>query len=655
MYLGPRFCSYREKAHLARVPKEGCPLVRYGGRSKYYGNWYGNRLAVTICVNTKTLLFPSNKAVLGANAGTTVSASRWIGDRRMSQRLGDLLVKEKIITPEQLEQATKAQKEQNCRLGSALVKLGFLTDEDVTNFLSRQYGVPAINLSYFEIDPAVVKMIPFETAKRYQILPLSRVGASLTIAMVDPTNVFAMDDIKFMTGFNIEPVVASESSILAAIEKSYGGPKEKEEDLETVMQSMSELNESDVELQAEETQMELSQLEKAADEAPVVKLVNLVLTDAVKRGASDIHIEPYEKEFRVRFRIDGVLQSIMSPPLKLKDAITSRLKIMAKLDISEKRLPQDGRIMLKMNIGGRKKQLDFRVSTLPTLWGEKIVLRLLDKENLRLDMTKLGFEPESLVKFEKAILKPYGMVLVTGPTGSGKTNTLYSSISRLNQPDTNIMTAEDPVEFQLGGVNQVQMKEQIGLNFAAALRSFLRQDPNIILVGEIRDFETAEIAIKAALTGHLVLSTLHTNGAPETITRLMNMGIEPFLVATSVHLICAQRLVRKICKECAETVDVPVQTLIEEGYTPEEAKTIKIQKGKGCGVCNNTGYKGRCGLYEVMEVDDEIRELVLVGASAVELKKKAIERGMITLRRSGLIKVAAGMTTLEEVARETIH
>jgi type IV pilus assembly protein PilB len=572
----------------------------------------------------------------------------------MSQRLGDLLVKEKIITTEQLEQANKVQKEQSCRLGSALVKLGFLTDEDVTNFLSRQYGVPAINLSYFEIDPAVVKLIPFETAKRYQILPLSRVGASLTIAMVDPTNVFAMDDIKFMTGFNIEPVVASESSILSGIDKAYGSGG-SEENLETVMQSMSEMGENDVELQSEEQQIELAELEKAADEAPVVKLVNVVLGDAVKRGASDIHIEPYEKEFRVRFRIDGVLQSIMSPPLKLKDAITSRLKIMAKLDISEKRLPQDGRIMLKMNIGGRKKQLDFRVSTLPTLWGEKIVLRLLDKENLRLDMTKLGFEVESLVKFEKAILKPYGMVLVTGPTGSGKTNTLYSAISRLNQPDTNIMTAEDPVEFQLGGVNQVQMKEQIGLNFAAALRSFLRQDPNIILVGEIRDFETAEIAIKAALTGHLVLSTLHTNGAPETITRLMNMGIEPFLVATSVHLICAQRLVRRICKDCIEPMDVPPQTLVEAGYTPEESKTVKIQKGKGCGVCNNTGYKGRCGLYEVMEVDDEIRELVLVGASAVELKKKAIERGMITLRRSGLIKVAAGMTTLEEVARETIH
>jgi type IV pilus assembly protein PilB len=572
----------------------------------------------------------------------------------MSQRLGDLLVKEKVITPEQLEQATKLQKEAHLRLASALVKLGFLSDEDVTNFLSRQYGVPAINLSYFEIDPAVVKLIPYETAKRYQILPLSRVGASLTIAMVDPTNVFAMDDIKFMTGFNIEPVVASESSIIEGIDKAYG--TSKEEELEQVMQSMNDLGEAaDVEVQAEETQIELAELERAADEAPIVKLVNLVLTDAVKRGASDIHMEPYEKEFRVRFRIDGVLQSIMNPPLKLKDAITSRLKIMAKLDISEKRLPQDGRIMLKMQIGGKKKQLDFRVSTLPTLWGEKIVLRLLDKENLRLDMTKLGFEPESLVKFEKAILKPYGMVLVTGPTGSGKTNTLYSSISRLNQPDTNIMTAEDPVEFQLAGVNQVQMKEQIGLNFAAALRAFLRQDPNIILVGEIRDFETAEIAIKAALTGHLVLSTLHTNGAPETITRLMNMGIEPFLVATSVHLICAQRLIRRICKDCAEPVEVPVQTLVEEGYSPEEAKTVQIMKGKGCATCNKTGYKGRAGLYEVMEVDDEIKELVLVGASALELKKKAIERGMITLRRSGLIKVALGMTTLEEVARETIH
>jgi type IV pilus assembly protein PilB len=572
----------------------------------------------------------------------------------MSQRLGDLLVKEKIITHDQLDKALKAQREggPNSRLGSTLVHLGFVSDEEVTNFLSRQYGVPAINLQYFEIDSSVVKLIPEETAKRYQILPLSRVGASLTIAMVDPTNVFAMDDIKFMTGFNIEPVVASESAIMEAIEKAYGG-SQQESNVDELLASMGD--EADVELQAEQDDIDLAELEKSADEAPIVKLVNIVMTDAVKRGASDIHIEPYEKEYRVRFRIDGILQHIMSPPMKLKDAITSRIKIMAKMDISEKRLPQDGRIMLKMQMGGKKKQLDFRVNCLPTLWGEKVVMRLLDKENLRLDMTKLGFEPESLEKFQRAVLKPYGMVLVTGPTGSGKTNTLYSSVSLLNKPDTNIMTAEDPVEFQLHGVNQVQMKESIGLNFAASLRAFLRQDPNVILVGEIRDFETAEIAIKAALTGHLVLSTLHTNGAPETISRLMNMGIEPFLVATAVHLICAQRLIRRICVECREEVPMPPQAKVDAGFTPEEAKTVKIFKGKGCSVCNGTGYKGRAGLYEVMEVDDEIRELILIGASAVELKKKAIERGMITLRRSGLVKVKEGVTTLEEVARETLH
>ena len=570
----------------------------------------------------------------------------------MSQRLGDLLVREKVITAEQLEQALREQGTSGTRLGAALVKLGFLSDDDVTNFLSRQYGVPAINLSYFEIDPSVVKLIPYDTAKRYQILPLSRVGASLTIAMVDPTNVFAMDDIKFMTGFNIEPVVASEAAILEGIEKAYNTVPE--EDLESIVAAMGEEG-TDIELQGDADEQEIADLEKAAEEAPIVKLVNMILTEAVKKGASDIHMEPYEKEYRVRFRIDGILQTIMNPPMKLRDAIISRIKIMAKLDISEKRLPQDGRIMLKMNLQGKRKVLDYRVSTLPTLWGEKVVLRLLDKESLRLDMTKLGMEQESLEKFQKAIFKPYGMVLVTGPTGSGKTNTLYSSISQLNKPDTNIMTAEDPVEFQLAGVNQVQMKEQIGLNFAAALRSFLRQDPNIILVGEIRDFETAEIAIKAALTGHLVLSTLHTNGAPETISRLMNMGIEPFLVATSVHLIAAQRLIRRVCSNCSEEVDLPPQALVEAGYSPSEAKTVKIHKGRGCANCNNTGYKGRTGLYEVMEIDDEIRELILVGASALELKKKAIEKGMITLRRSGLIKVSQGITTLEEVARETVH
>ncbi len=570
----------------------------------------------------------------------------------MSARLGELLVKEKLISQDQLKQALEYQKQHGGRLGTALVKLGLVTDDEVTAVLSRQYGVPSINLKFYEVDPAVVKLIPQETAVRYQIVPLSRVGSTLTIAMTDPTNVFAMDDIKFMTGFNVEPVVASESAISEAITKFYGDTSSVQE-LDKVIKDLAG-EEADLELAAEEQEMDLASLEKAAEEAPIIKLVNLILTDAVRRGASDIHIEPYEKEYRVRFRTDGILQNVMAPPMKLKDAITSRIKIMAKLDISEKRLPQDGRIMIKFSKDGKKKELDFRVSTVPTLFGEKIVLRLLDKENLRLDMTKLGFEPESLVKFERNILKPYGMVLVTGPTGSGKTNTLYSSIARLNQPETNIMTAEDPVEFQLAGINQVQMKEQIGLNFAAALRAFLRQDPNIILVGEIRDFETAEIAVKAALTGHLVLSTLHTNDAPSTISRLMNMGIEPFLVATSVNLIAAQRLVRRICTQCKEQLPLPDQALLDAGFTPEEVKTVKVSHGRGCPSCNNTGYKGRVGLYEVMEILDEVRELILVGASAMELKKKSFEHGMITLRRSGLIKAAAGQTTLEEVLRETV-
>ncbi len=570
----------------------------------------------------------------------------------MSARLGELLVKEKLITQDQLKKAIDYQREHGGRLGTCLVKLGFVGDDDITAILSRQYGVPSINLKYYEVDPAVIKLVPQETAVRYQIVPLSRVGSTLTIAMTDPTNVFAMDDIKFMTGFNVEPVVASESAITEAIQKFYGDATSTEE-IDKVMKDLAG-EEADLELAGEEQEMDLASLEKAAEEAPIIKLVNLILTDAVKRGASDIHIEPYEKEYRVRFRIDGVLQSVMNPPMKLKDAITSRVKIMAKLDISEKRLPQDGRIMLKYQKDRKRKDLDFRVSTVPTLFGEKIVLRLLDKENLRLDMTKLGFESASLERFERAILRPYGMVLVTGPTGSGKTNTLYSSVARLNTLETNIMTAEDPVEFQLPGINQVQMKEQIGLNFAAALRSFLRQDPNIILVGEIRDFETAEIAVKAALTGHLVLSTLHTNDAPSTITRLMNMGIEPFLVATSVNLVAAQRLVRRVCKDCKEPLEVPAQALLDAGYTHEEVKSTTVYHGRGCGVCNNTGYKGRIALFEVMDINDEVRELILVGASALELKKKALESGMLTLRRSGLLKSAAGLTALEEVLRETV-
>jgi type IV pilus assembly protein PilB len=569
----------------------------------------------------------------------------------MSVRLGEILVKESLISQDQLQKALDYQRANGGKLGSCLTKMGYITDDDITGVLSRQYGVPSINLKYYEIDPNVIRLIPQDTALRYQVVPLSRVGSVLTIAMTDPTNVFAMDDVKFMTGFNVEPVVASESAIAEAIARFYGGSHSNGEELSNLMK---DLVDEELELASDEAELDAASLEKAAEEAPIIKLVNLILTDSVKRGASDIHLEPYETELRVRFRVDGMLQTVMSPPLKLKDAITSRMKIMAKLDIAEKRLPQDGRIMIKYKADGKKKELDFRVSTVPTLYGEKIVLRLLDKENLRLDMTKLGFEQSSLTKFERNILKPYGMVLVTGPTGSGKTNTLYSSVARLNQVDTNIMTAEDPVEFQLGGINQVQMKEQIGLNFAAALRAFLRQDPNIILVGEIRDFETAEIAVKAALTGHLVLSTLHTNDAPSTISRLMNMGIEPFLVATSVNLICAQRLVRRVCSNCKEELEVPQQVLIDAGYSEEEAKTTKIYHGKGCSICNKGGYKGRTGLYEVMEINDELRELILVGASALELKKKAVEQGMLTLRKSGLVKMAAGQTTMEEVLRETV-
>src|SRR6266852_6401217 len=545
-----------------------------------------------------------------------------VGSARMSVRLGEILLRESLITQEQLQNALEFQRSNGGKLGSCLTKLGFISDDDITGVLSRQYGVPSINLKFYEIDPNVIKLIPQDTALRYQVIPLSRVGSVLTIAMTDPTNVFAMDDIKFMTGFNVEPVVASESAIGEAITRFYGGSDADSEELSKMMKDLVE--DEELELAAEEAELDAASLEKAAEEAPIIKLVNLILTDSVKRGASDIHLEPYETEMRVRFRVDGVPQTVMRPPLRLKDAMTSRIKIMAKLDIAEKRLPQDGRIMIKYRADGKKKELDFRVSSVPTLYGEKIVMRLLDKENLRLDMTKLGFEPESLKKFERQILRPYGMVLVTGPTGSGKTNTLYSSVSRLNTVDTNIMTAEDPVEFQLSGINQVQMKEQIGLNFAAAL------------------------------TGHLVLSTLHTNDAPSTISRLMNMGIEPFLVATSVNLICAQRLVRRICSNCKEELEVPPQVLLDAGYTQDELKTTKIYHGKGCSICNKGGYKGRTGLYEVMEINDELRELILVGASALELKKKAIEQGMITLRRSGLIKVALGQTTMEEVLRETV-
>ena len=583
----------------------------------------------------------------------------------MAVRIGELLLKEKRITPEQLQEALNYQRQNGGKLGYNLIKLGYVKDEEITALLSKQYGVPSIALTQFEIDPAVVKLVPAETAQKYQIVPLSRSGATLTIAMTDPTNVFAMDDLKFMTGYNVEPVVASETAVVAAILKYYGkasaagngsGAASPATALEAATKALEQISADDdnVEVIAEVEEISADDLTAAGEDAPVIKLVNVVLLSAIQKGASDIHIEPYEKELRVRYRVDGILYNIMQPPMKFRDAITSRIKIMSRLDIAEKRLPQDGRIKVRFRDKEDLKEIDFRVSVLPTLFGEKIVMRLLDKDKLMLDMTKLGFEQESLTKFEAAIEKPWGMVLVTGPTGSGKTNTLYSSISRINTMETNIMTAEDPVEFNLVGVNQVQVRENIGLNFAAALRSFLRQDPNIILVGEIRDFETAEIAVKAALTGHLVLSTLHTNDAPSTVNRLMNMGIEPFLVASSLNLVCAQRLVRRICKNCSAPHPTPAPALMNAGFTAEDAKTVVPNKGKGCEKCNKTGYKGRVGLYEVMDVTEELRELILVGASALELRRKAVDEGMITLRGSGLRKVKEGVTTIDEVVRETV-
>jgi len=619
----------------------------------------------------------------------------------MPVKLGELLLKENMVTPQQLQEALGHQKSHGGKLGKAFVQLGYVRDEEITSLLSRQYGVPSINLDHFEVDPTIIKVIPAETSRKYQILPLSRSGATLTIAMADPTNVFAMDDIKFMTGYNVEPVVASETSLEEAIDKYYGssrslqlkqdgagggggggqsmgaaglklgeaptlkdmmeGPSLSFDDMASFGLSEVDIDsiaqeEADVEtVKEQDDEIDLGALAKSSEAAPVIKLSNVLLIDALKRGASDIHIEPYEKEFRVRFRIDGILYNVMALPMKLRDPLISRLKIMAKLDISEKRLPQDGRIKIRLKVEDRSRDMDFRVSSLPTLWGEKVVMRLLDKTKLMLDMTKLGFEPEPLERFKRAIAKPYGIVLVTGPTGSGKTNTLYSAIAALNKPDTNIMTAEDPVEFNLPGINQVQIKDQIGLNFASALRAFLRQDPNIILVGEIRDYETAEIAVKAALTGHLVLSTLHTNDAPSTVSRLVNMGIEPFLVGTAVNLIQAQRLIRRVCASCkVEVTDMPSKTLIEIGFPPDAVGTFKLYKGRGCGVCNGTGYKGRVGLYEVMEISEGIRDLIMVGATAVEIKRKALEEGMLTLRMSGLEKIKNGVTTIEEVLRETV-
>ena len=563
----------------------------------------------------------------------------------MSGRLGELLVRENLISLQQLQKAQEDQRKTGGRIGSLLVRSGAIAEGDLTNFLSKQYGVPAISLKDFDVDDEVIKLIPKTIAEKHQVVPVNRAGSSLIIAMSDPSNIFAIDEIKFHTGYNVEPVVASEQAIKEAIERYYA---EKGPSYDELMQGFDDSEVSIIEAQDGE---EVVDLEKSAGEAPVVKLVNLILLDAIKKGASDIHVEPYEKDFRVRFRIDGVLYEVMKPPMKLKNAIISRLKIMSELDISERRLPQDGRIKLKL---GRGKEMDFRVSVCPTLFGEKVVMRLLDKSNLQLDMTKLGFEEAQLKEFMDAIERPYGMVLVTGPTGSGKTTTLYSALSKLNEVAWNISTAEDPVEFNFFGINQVQMHEDIGLNFAAALRSFLRQDPDIIMVGEIRDFETAEIGVKAALTGHLVLSTLHTNDAPGTVSRLLNMGIEPFLVTASLNAIVAQRLCRKLCPECKKPVQHEEQALLEAGFTPEELPTLQAhEKGDGCKNCNDRGFKGRVAVYEVMPLWDGLKELIIQGSSTAELKQEAIRLGFRTLRMSALNKVKLGVTTLSEAVGNT--
>jgi type IV pilus assembly protein PilB len=562
-----------------------------------------------------------------------------------TKRLGELLVREKLISLQQLRSAQDEQKKSGQNLSYALSKLGFISDGEITNFLSSQYKLPSINLDEYEIEAEVIKLVSKDICEKHRILPVSRSGSSLIVAMADPTNLNATDDVKFLTGLNVEPVVCSETAIQAAIDRYYNaGPSYDE-----VMADFG-VADDDIDFSGNEEEVNVLELEKASEDAPVVRLVNVVLLNAIRKGASDIHLEPYEKRMRVRYRIDGVLHEEMTPPLKLKSALSSRMKIMSQLDIAERRLPQDGRIKLKL---GKDREMDFRVSVLPTMWGEKIVLRLLDKSNLQLDMTKLGFDTKPLGDFKWAIGQPWGMVLVTGPTGSGKTTTLYSALTDLNKADVNISTAEDPVEYNLHGINQVQMHDEIGLNFAMSLRAFLRQDPDIIMVGEIRDFETAEIAVKAALTGHLVLSTLHTNDAPATISRLLNMGVEPFLITASVNLVLAQRLARKICNDCKQPITVEEEVLREIGFEDDQMSAT-IKKGAGCGTCNGSGYKGRVALYEVMRFDENLKEMVLQGASAAELKAAAIKNGMSTLRMSGIRKVIEGVTTTDEIVRVTM-
>jgi len=566
-------------------------------------------------------------------------------------KIGEFLLEDSRITQEQLQSALEVQKREPGKLGSILIRLGYVTEEDIAQALSKQFGYPSINLSKFDIDMKVLDLIKPEMARKHIVMPVHRIGSILTLAMADPSNLFVQEEIRFSTNLRIQAVIAPESSIIQSIDKYYGSSTgiEAQKFLEEI--ELGDIDDSSIELVDEAD--DYGYEGETDEDAPAIKLVNLIFQDSVTKGVSDIHFEPYEKVFRIRFRIDGVLHEYMTPPMNLKNKVLSRVKLIAGIDIAERRLPQDGRIKTKLQVEGKTKAVDMRVSSLPTIHGEKIVIRLLDKDNLMLDLTKLGFEPLSLQRFDKAISEPWGIVLVTGPTGSGKTNTLYSAISKLNSEEVNIITAENPVEFNLFGINQVNIKESIGLTFPAALRSFLRQDPNIILVGEIRDFETADIAIKAALTGHLVLSTLHTNDAPSTIARLINMGIEPFLASSAVRLVVAQRLIRRLCASCKKPSKTPVQTLIDVGFSPEDAKNSKIFEPDGCDKCSSTGYKGRLGLFEVMEIDEELREQIMIGASTSELRQKAKEKGMLTLRMSGIEKIKSGLTSIDEVVRET--
>jgi type IV pilus assembly protein PilB len=570
--------------------------------------------------------------------------------QQMVRRLGDLLVAEGLITEAHLRQALSDQKGKTDKLGTILVGLGFITEEQLIGFLSRQYGIPSITLGSLDIDAETLRLVPSHIAKKYEVLPVKRIGGTLTLAMADPTNVFALDDVAFMTNLQILPVVAPQAAIRRALDKHYETVQPASMD-----ERMSEVigDGSGVEVLGEEQatpQVDVFELKESADEAPVIKLVNMVLADAIRKGASDSHWEPYEKTFRIRFRIDGVLHEMLSPPKRLEPAIISRLKIMSSLDISERRLPQDGRIKLRFG----QREIDFRVSILPTIFGEKAVLRILDKESLQLDLTKLGFDVEDYEKFNKAIHQPYGMVLITGPTGSGKTTTLYSAISTINSPEHNIMTAEDPVEYNLKGVNQVQVSEPVGRTFAAVLRSFLRQDPDVILVGETRDLETAQISIRAALTGHLVFTTLHTNDCPSTVARLVDMGVQPFLLSSALLLILAQRLGRKICKDCKEPFEGHEEDLVPYGWVPQGLGKVTFYKGKGCQTCNFTGMKGRVALYEVMVVTEELRNVILKGGQTSEIREIAQKEGMKTLRQAGLRKVLEGTTTIEEVLRVTL-